>query len=94
VGEPPGSVVCPERRQRYRPLVVCRRHCRVKNEAKRREELRVFYVGFTTIETQWWSCMSLLNSSQNSTHYIQTGGFSPCITIPRFTTPQTIGGFY
>jgi hypothetical protein len=35
LGEPPGSVVCPEQRQRY-PLVVCRRHCRVKNEVKRR----------------------------------------------------------
>ncbi len=33
MGEPPGSVVCPERRQRNRPLVV-RRHCRVKNVEK------------------------------------------------------------
>ncbi len=29
VGEPPGSVVRPERRQHNHPLVVCR-HCRVK----------------------------------------------------------------
>jgi hypothetical protein len=40
------------------------------------------------IETQDWSCMTLLNSSQNSTGYIQTGGFSPCTLYPDFYPPN------
>ncbi len=82
VGEPPGGVVCPERWQHNRPLVC--RHCRVKNEEKSCVSSKL---GFTPIKTQWQSCLSLFDSSQNSTDYITIGGFPPCITIPRFTTP-------
>ena len=43
-----------------------------------------------TIETQDRSCMSLLNSSQNSTGYIQTGGFFSLHIIPRFLPPKPL----
>ncbi len=36
------------------------------------------------------SCMSLLNSSQNSTGYIQTGGFSPCTLFPDLLPPNPL----
>jgi hypothetical protein len=42
-----------------------------------------------SIETQDRSCMSLLNSSQNSTGYIQTGGFFS-LHIPRFLPPKPL----
>ncbi len=48
------------------------------------------HVGVTTIETQDRSCMSLLNSSQNSTGYIQTGGFSPCTLFPDLLPPKPL----
>jgi hypothetical protein len=34
--------------------------------------------------------MSLLNSSQNSTGYIQTGGFSPCTLFPDLLPPNLL----
>jgi hypothetical protein len=34
--------------------------------------------------------MSLLNSSENSTGYIQTGGFFSLHTIPRFLPPKPL----
>ncbi len=34
--------------------------------------------------------MTLLNSSQNSTGYIQTGGFFSLHTIPRFLPPKPL----
>jgi hypothetical protein len=34
--------------------------------------------------------MSLLNSSQNSTGYIQTGGFSPCKLFPDLLPPNPL----
>jgi hypothetical protein len=34
--------------------------------------------------------MSLLNSSQNSTDYIQTGGFSPCTLFPDLLPPNQL----
>jgi hypothetical protein len=34
--------------------------------------------------------MSLLNSSQNSTGYIQTGGFSPCTLFPDLLPPKPL----
>ncbi len=42
------------------------------------------------IETQCRSCMSLLNSSQNSTDYMQTGGFSPCTLFPDLLPPNPL----
>ncbi len=44
----------------------------------------------TTIETQDRSCMSLLNSPQNSTGYIQTEGFSPCTLFPDLLPPNPL----
>jgi hypothetical protein len=34
--------------------------------------------------------MSLLNSPQNSTGYIQTGGFSPCTLFPDLLPPKPL----
>jgi hypothetical protein len=34
--------------------------------------------------------MSLFNSSQNSTDYIQTGGFSPCTLFPDLLPPNPL----
>jgi hypothetical protein len=45
---------------------------------------------FSSIETQDRICMTLLNSSQNSTGYIQTGGFFSLHIIPGFLPPKPL----
>ncbi len=88
VGEPPGSVVCPERRQRNRPLVVCR-HCRVKNVEK---SCVLSKSGSPLLRCSGRAVYLYSTAHKTQLTILQLEDFLPASLFPDLL-PQPIGGF-